>query len=98
MGVPFIIAMFRRLGTKSPKFFKIIQWLSFGTAIVAGAFLLLSEYELISLYNQDKWDELFKALFYSGLGSGGTASTSTTNPELVSDEVKTNILQDKKLY
>lgn len=88
--------MLRRMASKSPKLFAAIQWLSFGTAVVCAGVFVLSWYGIVTL--PSGWNELFKGLFWSGFGSGLTGSVATKNPQLIADEVKQAIAQDKRLY
>lgn len=98
MLLRFIIHMLRRMASKSPKLFAAIQWLSFGTAVVCGGILILSWYGIVILPNQDRWDKLIIALMSSGMGSGLTGSVTTKDPQLIADEVKKAISEDKRLY
>lgn len=98
MLLRFIFHMFRRMASKSPVLFSVIQWLSFGTALVCGGILILSWYGIVILPNQDKWDKLIIALMSSGMGSGLTGSVTTKDPGLIGSDVKQAINEDKRLY
>lgn len=93
MNQSFVIQLLKRLSSESPLFSKWLQVIAIIVCLITAAFAFLMKYHLISFAGIDNLrDALFGAsTFFGGLFFG--AKTSTTDPALIDDKVKENVLK-----
>lgn len=93
----FVAQVLQRLASKSPKFFRIIQYTLWALTGVSVAIVYLHSKKLLNFSNQDLeagilsvCDDLWKFT----MGGAVVAMTSTTDPKLVAPEVKANVIEE----
>lgn len=91
--------LLQRLGSESPRFFKIMQIASLVLGAIAAAMKWLIDNDVWDLNEptETKVSKVLTAVIAFFGGSLFASATGTTKPELMDDKTKTNVLQDTKL-
>lgn len=98
MQYPFIIEFFKRLGTSSPRFFKILGWVSaIGAGLTATLNWLIQEdiWEFASDTTEVKIAKVLGKLTWLFGGSVITSLTTTTKANLQDDKTVKNIVSER---
>lgn len=98
MQQTFLVQIIQRIGSSSPRFFKIIQIASFILSIAAGIMMELFDRNMMTIPNQEAWSELCQSLTTFFMGSGFASLMSTTKAELMDDKTKENVLKETPRY
>lgn len=89
----FIVNLFQRLFSQSPKFFRTMQIASAIIALISYGLSYLVDHNFIELGNDQKWSELFGHLTTFFGGTLFASLTGTNKPELMDHKTKQNVLE-----
>jgi len=94
----FLSQVLQRLASKSPRFFRIVQYTLWALTAVSLAFVYLHSKSLLHFDDKQFEEGILSVcddLWKFTCGGAVVAMTSTTNPDLVDTEVKQAVKQDE---
>lgn len=94
MQASFISQLLQRLGSKSPAFFRKLQWSAGIIAVIFWLFNSALTAGVLTIPNQDRVVDWLNGIAGTFTGIVIGALTSTTNPALVDTEVKEKVIDE----